>query len=483
MRFSMTSVLLLMVFILLTAVAFVKGVRRSFEPKGHSLALVLLKSADAESLQEVFRNGSVPLLGDLQKKGVSFQSCHASSPWYPSSLASLLTGLYPSEHGLNRSHAHLPAEVETLAEKLNRGAFRTFATVGRNSLLKPLNVLQGFDEIEEVDARETVPSLFRFLDRCPSHHNFFVLLEIDVDALGGPRSLDAVLEILYEGIGGDLFLEKGMLILAALQTPWSDRSKGWEDYSTQVSLLMAGSPMMLGLGKHLLKPVSICELEGVLWDLALGQGFNLRDAVRKGQPVVTEAVEDLNAGSKAETVQPVPRYYRSLFFDDKPHRVLVEPSGKSWVLDPGGQEMALDAEPAGTLMQRHEDFLAQRTLIPDRNIPMDAGCVLDKNLMALLGRPWNRKEFEGRALHAVEHFRLAEALMNSGYQALAVGELNAALNMDHAFPAALFLLAQVYATLDPEGARKHYQAFLTQYGSDPAHQAMADRAREFLARH
>ena len=178
--------------------------------------------------------------------------------------------------------------------------------------------------------------------------------------------------------------------------------------------------------------------------------------------------------------RPPPYYYRSFQFDDGSPLYSASPDGSIRLQNPVGNEGAVDDFQADQIRQSLETFLMERSIASDRNIPQTAGPLLDERLVQRLGEPWNRSEFIGYSLHAVEHFRFAEALVDAGYPALAVAELNAALAMEKYFPEALFFLAKTYASMDPKGAEKYFRKFLHDFGDLPRFADRAEEARRYL---
>lgn len=480
MRFSLIGVIFLMTLMLASAVVVTKAFRQTTYECSPSVLLLVFRSENPSRLHEELNSEDAAVLRELRGRGATFLECRASSPWYPSATASLLTGLYPSEHGMTRAHAHLTEDVETLAERLAAAGFRTFAAVGRSSLLEHTNVLQGFTFIEREDEQETFSAFMEFKDLLPEYRRFFALVEIDVDALGGPRLLPKVLDVIYDGLGRDAFLKYGVLAVTALDTSRPMDPLDLRGHDPRIPFLLAGKPLNIGPGKCVLKTVSLCTLEKTLRELALGQGFDIRDAVRRGEAAAFEMMVDHDRLNAGEVRKPPPYFSRSFRFDDNDYCYLVPPVGKSRLIDPEGKPVERESAWAETFRRRHEEFLAGRASVEDRNIPQTAGPVLDEALASRLGRAWNRPELLGHPLHAVEHFRMAEALAACGYHAMAVGDLNYALIMEDDFPAALLALARSYASMDPKGARKYYEEILKRYGKSSRFEEMVKEARRFL---
>jgi len=85
-----------------------------------------------------------PNLDRLAKDGVRFSAATAQAPWTLPSHISLLTGLYPSTHGVVFSTDRLAARVTTLAEILRDSGYRTAAFTG-GGYLNPRFGYQGWE--------------------------------------------------------------------------------------------------------------------------------------------------------------------------------------------------------------------------------------------------------------------------------------------------------------------------------------------------
>jgi arylsulfatase A-like enzyme len=75
-----------------------------------------------------------PSLDALASGGILFEDASTPSPWTLPAHASLLTGRYPSRHGLKSHDERLPAEIATVAEVLQVNGFATAAFVNSHNL-------------------------------------------------------------------------------------------------------------------------------------------------------------------------------------------------------------------------------------------------------------------------------------------------------------------------------------------------------------
>jgi arylsulfatase A-like enzyme len=82
-----------------------------------------------------------------------FDRAYATAPWTRPSVASMLTGLYPSGHGAMALNNLLVPEAETLAETLARAGYATAGIVSHVILSERFGFSQGFALWDEEEAR------------------------------------------------------------------------------------------------------------------------------------------------------------------------------------------------------------------------------------------------------------------------------------------------------------------------------------------
>ena len=92
-----------------------------------------------------------PSLDGLAARGVRFTDASAAAPWTLPSHATMLTGLYPSHHGVKNHETRLPSSVVTLAEEFAAGGFRTLGVVNTWNVGAPqFQLAQGFQRFRYV---------------------------------------------------------------------------------------------------------------------------------------------------------------------------------------------------------------------------------------------------------------------------------------------------------------------------------------------
>jgi len=96
-----------------------------------------------------------PHIDALAADGMRWANTFAQASWTRPSVATILTGLYPSSHGAMHKADRLPDRVDTLAEVLGRGGYHTVGFADNANISEAFNFQQGFDEY-----RYLAPDLF-----------------------------------------------------------------------------------------------------------------------------------------------------------------------------------------------------------------------------------------------------------------------------------------------------------------------------------
>jgi len=129
-----------------------------------------------------------PTLDRLAAEGSLFEDAMTPAPWTLPAHASLLTGLYPSRHGLKAHDRYLPAKVRTLGESFASAGFVTAAVVNSHNLSPRFGLDRGFREfvyVEEVagqraPTRRIVDQAIEWLKRYGAGRLFLFVHSYDV---------------------------------------------------------------------------------------------------------------------------------------------------------------------------------------------------------------------------------------------------------------------------------------------------------------
>jgi arylsulfatase A-like enzyme len=107
-----------------------------------------------------------PALDALAARGVRFADATAAAPWTLPAHATMLTGLYPSHHGVKDHETRLPDAVVTLAEEFAARRFRTLGVVNTWNVGAPqFQLAQGFQRFHYVPETEEDEQTLRMRTR------------------------------------------------------------------------------------------------------------------------------------------------------------------------------------------------------------------------------------------------------------------------------------------------------------------------------
>jgi arylsulfatase A-like enzyme len=129
----------------LVAFAACSGGSRDGRPR--ALLLVVIDTLRADRLGHAgYAPASTPTLDSLAASGLRFSDATTPVPTTLPAVASILTGLYPTAHGVrDNGWFVLAPSFETLAERFRDAGFRTGAVVGSAVLEEDRGLAQGFE--------------------------------------------------------------------------------------------------------------------------------------------------------------------------------------------------------------------------------------------------------------------------------------------------------------------------------------------------
>ena len=96
-------------------------------------------------------------LAAFAREGVEFRQCVSAAPWTLPAVSSLLTGLYPSQHGAVGATTALADDVTTLAELLRDAGYATGAFTGGAFVGAAHHLDQGFQVFDSTCERRFEP--------------------------------------------------------------------------------------------------------------------------------------------------------------------------------------------------------------------------------------------------------------------------------------------------------------------------------------
>jgi len=114
-----------------------------------SLLLVTLDTTRADALAPEADAAATPAFAALAARGVRFAQAYATAPTTLPSHASMLSGLYPGEHGVHENGRHLSDRVPLVAERLRELGYATAAFVSGFPLKRAFGLGRGFDVYDD----------------------------------------------------------------------------------------------------------------------------------------------------------------------------------------------------------------------------------------------------------------------------------------------------------------------------------------------
>ncbi len=101
-----------------------------------------------------YRRQTTPNAEELARSGTAFENAIATAPWRLTSQATLMTGLFPSEHGAVFNSPSLNPALETLAEKMKAEGYATLGVTTDAIISSQSGFDQGFDTFIEIRPEE-----------------------------------------------------------------------------------------------------------------------------------------------------------------------------------------------------------------------------------------------------------------------------------------------------------------------------------------
>ncbi len=131
---------------------------RPSESKRPNLVLVIIDTIRADHLSAYgYRRRTSPNLDRLASRALLFKNAFSASTWTLPSTASLMTGLYPDQHGARRLPEVLSPEANTLAERLRALGYRTAAFTDGGFVDPQWGFAQGFDRYDSTRGQAWSP--------------------------------------------------------------------------------------------------------------------------------------------------------------------------------------------------------------------------------------------------------------------------------------------------------------------------------------
>jgi arylsulfatase A-like enzyme len=147
--------------------------------------IYLVDALRADFLQSYgYSEPTSPRILQFAKDAVTFENAYAQTAWTRASVATIMTGLYPSSHLTEDRKDTLPDFLPTLAKELRTAGYKNYAFVTNGNVSKAFNFHRGYDSYNQFPERggtkeihiqsdQLFQSVKDFLDQ-PIQHPFYL---------------------------------------------------------------------------------------------------------------------------------------------------------------------------------------------------------------------------------------------------------------------------------------------------------------------
>lgn len=112
---------------------------------------LMMDTTRADSLSAYgYERKTSPALEDIASEGIRLTRFYGNGAWTRPSVASMMTSLYRSEHGVEVTPPSLKEEALTAAEIFKEAGYATAAFVGNQTVRAQYNFHQGFDRYDDI---------------------------------------------------------------------------------------------------------------------------------------------------------------------------------------------------------------------------------------------------------------------------------------------------------------------------------------------
>lgn len=118
-----------------------------------NVVLVTIDTLRADRLSPYGGQVPTPTVQALADAGIVFERAFCEATWTIPSMASVLTGTYPTTHGVQTPFGRLGSDAVTLAERLHDAGYHTAAIVSSYPLDHEYGFAQGFETYDDTTTR------------------------------------------------------------------------------------------------------------------------------------------------------------------------------------------------------------------------------------------------------------------------------------------------------------------------------------------
>jgi len=121
----------------------------SSAPRQPSILFITLDTTRADRLEGEAGDLKTPELSALAARGLRFTQAYSTAPMTLPSHMSMLTGLYPADHGVRENGRHVDEKLDLLATLLGEKSYHTAAFVSGYPLAGEFGLARGFDYYDD----------------------------------------------------------------------------------------------------------------------------------------------------------------------------------------------------------------------------------------------------------------------------------------------------------------------------------------------
>lgn len=153
-------------------------------PRGVIVYVIDTMRQDAFKLFNPKSRVRTPAYDKLAEESVVFDNAYTTAPWTKPSVATILSGLYPSSHGAQTEEAKISSKLLLLSEILQARGFKTGLYSANGYVSDYFGFTQGWDDYvnfprlkERTQADNVLPRAFEWLKGVPEEQPFFLYLQ------------------------------------------------------------------------------------------------------------------------------------------------------------------------------------------------------------------------------------------------------------------------------------------------------------------
>jgi arylsulfatase A-like enzyme len=247
----------------------------------HPVVVLILDGVRADQLGSYgAAESSTPSLDEFASGAIQFDWAFAQAPDSASSMASFLTGLYPTTHGLVETDDRLVDEAGTLPEVLSGAGMKTAAFFTSGEELDERGMDQGFDLVEA--GPQALEGALQWIEQNASS-DFFLVVEVgsvDASAVGAEdaagsyaaqvEALDSSAGRVLQALEGAGLTDKATIAVVALSGFEMGEHAGIGEpsiYSLETRVPMLLKSPHLPQGRSIDKIVEVIDLGPTLIEL------------------------------------------------------------------------------------------------------------------------------------------------------------------------------------------------------------------------